>query len=101
VAARANPPIEATARGSIPTWAGTITVLATPAGIRCVDLPRWNGASPPDASAARGSVAPGGDPTAEAHLRRALAELAAYFAGRSERFTVALDPAGTNFLRAA
>jgi len=95
------------ATGSLETWAGAVEAWASPAGIRRVDLPEWRperGASATSGAtsgAAATSVAPGADPAAEAHLRRALAELARYFAGEPRAFAVALDPEGTPFLRAA
>jgi methylated-DNA-[protein]-cysteine S-methyltransferase len=91
--------------GTVRTWAGTTRVMASPRGVREVWLPNWRGGAPegaqPEAQTAQAAAisAPAGQGTAHAHLRRALAELAEYFAGERRAFTVALDPQGNDFYR--
>ena len=93
---------EELAEGVVMTWAGDVRVVASPAGVRISDIARWEPArteTPADLGAitilATGDVAP------ERHLRQALAELREFFAGERQVFTVALDPWGTDFYRAA
>src|SRR5690348_11158132 len=84
--------------GTVTTWAGITHVTASPDGVRAVELPSWRDGQPeppsePEITVERGELA------AERHLRHALAELADYFAGQRQQFTVTLDPGGTPFYR--
>lgn len=97
---------EALAEGYVTTWAGPVRVTASPAGVRTVWLPDWHdrdGAAGLAASATRMSalgavrVRARGEGAAEEQLRRALEELAEYFAGERQAFTVALDLRGPAF----
>lgn len=92
----------ALAVGTVTTWAGTTRVAATAQGVRQVWLPDWHGAPPVVASSAQPLIAvvQPGTGAAEHHVRQALAELAAYFAGELRQFTVVLDVQGTAFFRA-
>ncbi len=86
---------ETLAVGHVTTWAGTTHVRASDAGVMHVFLPDWHGAEPPVGSAEPViAVEHGGSGAAEAHLGQALRELAEYFAGQRQTFTVALDPRG-------
>lgn len=88
--------------GVVVTWAGSIEVTAGPAGVRTAEIPPWSetrSETPPDLGAI--AVCEDGDDGAVSHLRRALSELHEYFAGTRREFTVALDPHGTAFYRAA
>ena len=93
----------ACARGVVMTWAGGVHVLASPVGVRVAEIARWEPArteTPADLGAITILADSGGD-EAERHLRQALAELRDYFAGERHVFTLALDPQGTDFYRAA
>ena len=93
---------EGLAEGVVVTWAGGVRVLASPAGVRVADIARWEPArteTPTDLGAI--TILAAGDAAAERHLRQALAELREFFAGERTAFTVALDPHGTDFYRAA
>lgn len=84
--------------GTVTTWAGVSHLTASPDGVRAVELPSWRDGQPepqgdPEITVERG------DPAAERHLRHALAELADYFTGTRQQFTVTLDPGGTPFYR--
>jgi methylated-DNA-[protein]-cysteine S-methyltransferase len=97
------------AHGLLRTRFGVVAVVATRAGVRQVDLPRWDGVSHErdddrahdrdDGASTRGEIVARGDVEATAHLERALAQLDEYFAGARQAFTVPLDPLGTPFLR--
>src|SRR5690242_18337278 len=92
----------ALAHGAVMTWAGNVVVTAGPAGVRAAEIPRWSetrSETPPDLGAI--TVYEGGDADALGHLRQALGELDEYFRGARRDFTVALDPQGTAFYRAA
>src|SRR5690242_15752053 len=92
----------ALAHGAVMTWAGNVVVTAGPAGVRAAEIPRWSetrSETPPDLGAI--TVYEGGDADALGHLRQALGELDEYFRGARRDFTVALDPQGTDFYRAA
>ncbi|HEY7340567.1 MAG TPA: methylated-DNA--[protein]-cysteine S-methyltransferase [Ktedonobacterales bacterium] len=94
--------IGALAQGAVMTWAGSIVVAAGPFGVRAAEIPRWSetrSETPPDLGAI--AVYEGGDADALRHLRQALGELDEYFRGERREFTVALDPQGTAFYRAA
>ena len=93
----------ALARGAVMTWAGNILVSAGPRGVRTAEIPRWS-ASRSETPSDLDSIIifeGGGDADALRHLRQALAELREYFGGTRRQFTVALDPQGTDFYRAA
>lgn len=93
----------ALARGAVMTWAGNILVSAGPAGVRTAEIPRWSEArseTPPNLGETT-LFTDGGDADALRHLRQALSELHEYFSGARRQFTVALDPQGTEFYRAA
>jgi O-6-methylguanine DNA methyltransferase len=90
---------EALALGLVTTWAGTTRVLATAAGVREVHLPRVP-------AGVRDFERTGGaeiaiehvtSAKAEEHLQAALEELAEFFAGRRQVFTVLLDVRGSEF----
>jgi methylated-DNA-[protein]-cysteine S-methyltransferase len=86
------------AEGQVTVWAGEISVAASERGVRDVHLPNWVGGRDASAQPARAlSIVQQGTPVARAHLRRALDELAEYFAGQRRDFTVALDPQGASF----
>jgi methylated-DNA-[protein]-cysteine S-methyltransferase len=88
----------ALAEGRVTVWAGEISVAASERGVRDVSLPRWvEGRDPSRQAAAKITVAEQGSLAASAHLRRALEELAEYFAGARRDFTVTLDPIGGTF----
>lgn len=90
------------AYGEVMTWAGSVRVTAGPAGVRAAEIPQWSAArseTPPDLGAI--TVHEGGDEHALLHLRQALTELNEYFRGDRREFTVALDPWGSDFYRAA
>lgn len=92
----------ALAQGAVMTWAGSVVVAAGPGGVRAAEIPRWSETrsdAPPDLGAI--TVYEGGDADALGHLRQALGELDEYFRGARQEFTVALDPQGTAFYRAA
>ncbi|HEX9058383.1 MAG TPA: methylated-DNA--[protein]-cysteine S-methyltransferase [Ktedonobacterales bacterium] len=95
----------ALAEGSVATRVGTVHVTASPDGVREVWLPSWRertGSTPADieqGEALRRHVERRGDPAAERHLQSGLDELAEYFAGDRQEFTVALDPQGPEFYR--
>ena len=72
----------------VATPIGTLTVVASPVGLREV---RWAGATEPAAEE---------DPAFPV-LARAASELAAYFDGELRRFEVPLDLVGTEFQRRA
>jgi len=90
---------EALAIGTVTTWVGTTRVTATARGVRDVWLPRWDAPRERPAAPQPGEIAVqrGDVPAAEAHLRRALAELAEFFAGERRAFDVPLDPRGPDF----
>jgi methylated-DNA-[protein]-cysteine S-methyltransferase len=90
------------AEGVVMTWAGGVRVLASPAGVRVAEIPRWEPSraeAPADLGAM--TIRTVGDAAAERHLRQALAELREFFAGERQVFTVALAPHATDFYRAA
>jgi methylated-DNA-[protein]-cysteine S-methyltransferase len=92
----------ALAHGAVMTWAGNVVVTAGPVGVRTAEIPRWSetrSETPPDLGAI--TVYEGGDADALGHLRQALGELDEYFRGARREFTIALDPQGTAFYRAA
>ncbi|HEX5440002.1 MAG TPA: methylated-DNA--[protein]-cysteine S-methyltransferase [Ktedonobacterales bacterium] len=92
----------ALADGAVMTWAGAVVVTAGPVGVRAAEIPRWSEArseTPGDLGAI--TVYEGGNADALVHLRQALGELDEYFRGERQEFTVALDPQGTAFYRAA
>src|SRR5262249_43132552 len=89
--------VETLAYGELEAWAGTVRVMASPRGVREVELPRWRTGKEPSTTPIRITIARSGDPTAEAHLRQALTELDEYFAGKRHDFHVALDPVGPDF----
>ena len=92
----------ALAQGAVMTWAGNVVVTAGPGGVRTAEIPRWSEThfeTPTDLGAI--TVYEGGDAGALRHLRQALSELDEYFRGERQEFTVALDPQGTPFYRAA
>ena len=91
------------AKGTLTNWVGVTTVIALAGGVRQVWLPDWHHPERiPSVAAdvAEVAIAQPGPAPAEAHLRQALAELAAFFAGERRTFTVKLDPQGTEFFRA-
>jgi methylated-DNA-[protein]-cysteine S-methyltransferase len=91
------------ARGAVMTWAGAIQVTAGPAGVRTAQIPQWSATrteTPPDLGAMM-VYEDGDDDDALRHVRQALAELHEYFRGERQAFTVALDPQGSAFYRAA
>lgn len=98
-----HPPASAHgAHGAVVTWAGPIEVTASPVGVRTAEIPRWSPTrteTPPDLGTIM--VFESGDTGAIRHLRQALRELREYFTGERTEFTVALDPQGTDFYRAA
>lgn len=90
------------AEGMVMTWAGGVRVVAGPAGVRAAEIARWQ----PERTETPSnlgvmSILVAGGAAAERHLRQALTELREYFAGERRSFTVALDPPGTDFYRAA
>lgn len=93
--------------GTVATWAGVTRVTASPDGVQAVELPSWRDGQPespgaPEITVERGDPSDPSHPShpaATRHLRHALAELADYFAGARQEFTVALDPDGTPFYR--
>jgi methylated-DNA-[protein]-cysteine S-methyltransferase len=93
----------ALARGWLQTAYGPTAVAATPAGVRWVELPRWDGVSDrsnlpgPRVEIAKGASK--ADPAAQRHLERALTQLDEYFAGARQTFSVALDLVGAPFPR--
>jgi methylated-DNA-[protein]-cysteine S-methyltransferase len=88
------------ATGYATTWAGKTGVRASEAGVREVWLPDWHGAEPPTGSAEPVVIVEHSDNgRAEDHLRQALRELAEYFMGERQVFSVALDPQGPAFFR--
>lgn len=92
----------ALAHGAVMTWAGSVVVTAGPVGVRAAEIARWSEArseTPPDLGAI--AIYEGGNEDALRHLRQALGELDEYFRGERREFTVALDPQGTAFYRAA
>lgn len=92
----------ALAQGDVMTWAGNVMVTAGPGGVRTAEIPRWSetrSEMPTDLGAI--TVYEGGNADALRHLRQALGELDEYFRGARREFTVALDPQGTAFYRAA
>jgi methylated-DNA-[protein]-cysteine S-methyltransferase len=68
---------------------GTLTLVASERGLRAV---LWPGDRP-----GRVRLGPAADAAAHPVLAEAAAQLAAYFAGRRDRFELALDPRGTPF----
>lgn len=90
----------AAAIGSVTTWSGMTRVATSPRGISAVWLPRWSPGTVPLAIETPEIVVQQGDGAeAERHLRQALRELAEYFAGERQTFTVALDPSGPAFFQ--
>ena len=92
----------ALAQGAVMTWAGNVMVTAGPGGVRTAEIPCWSetrSETPADLGAI--TVYEGGNADALRHLRQALGELDEYFRGARSEFTVALDPQGTAFYRAA
>ncbi len=92
------------ALGSVTTWLGTTRVLASPKGTRQIWLPNWHQKHSQEMQIsyydpAHIDIVQSGEASAEHHLRRALEELACYFAGERREFTVALDMQGTAFYR--
>ena len=95
-------------RRTMSTPIGPLELVAGPAGLRAVLWPGEDGSrvaravgsmAPPDSSgSAQGPDAESaGFAQAEAHLDRAEAQLAEYFAGTRRTFDLDLDPAGTDF----
>ncbi|HKW22150.1 MAG TPA: methylated-DNA--[protein]-cysteine S-methyltransferase [Ktedonobacterales bacterium] len=96
----------ALAHGAVMTWAGNVVVTAGPVGVRTAEIPRWSetrSETRPETSPDFGAITvyEGGDADALGYLRQALGELDEYFRGARREFTVALDPQGTAFYRAA
>ncbi|HKT37356.1 MAG TPA: methylated-DNA--[protein]-cysteine S-methyltransferase [Ktedonobacterales bacterium] len=92
----------ALAHGAVTTWAGSVEVTTGAVGVRAAEIPRWletRSETPTDLGAI--TIYEGGDADALGHLRQALGELDEYFRGKRQEFTVALDPQGTAFYRAA
>lgn len=95
------------ATGRVTTWIGTTIIAATDAGLRAVTLPRWDERRQDEsrreapAGAATMALDVSASPEADHHVRHALVQLAEYLAGARREFTVALDPQGASFLRAA
>jgi methylated-DNA-[protein]-cysteine S-methyltransferase len=92
----------ALAQGAVMTWAGSVEVMAGPVGVRTAEISRWSetrSETPTNLGAI--TVYEGGNADALGHLRQALGELDEYFRGKRQEFTVALDPQGTAFYRAA
>ncbi len=91
------------ALGSVITWAGVTRVMASSQGVREAHLPRVPaGVSDFERySDAEVHVEHAESPAAEAHLRMALRELAEFFAGERQTFTVTLDPQGSAFYQRA
>jgi methylated-DNA-[protein]-cysteine S-methyltransferase len=97
----------ALAEGRVTVWAGEISVTASERGVRDVSLPRWVEGREPSAQTTGEITIDREDDlvakahlrlaVATAHLRQALEELAAYFAGKQREFSVALDPIGAAF----
>ncbi len=83
-----------TARAALDTPVGALVITASRRGVTSIQR-----------RSARASRAAGsrivGDATAARHVARAVRELREYFAGTRRRFTVPLDPDGTDFQRAA
>jgi methylated-DNA-[protein]-cysteine S-methyltransferase len=92
---------ETLAYGELVTWVGTVRVVASPNGIREVELPQWQTGTERSAAPTQISITEYGDPAAEAHLKQALGELEEYFAGKRHAFDVKLDPVGPDFYRRA
>ncbi|MEO7000594.1 MAG: methylated-DNA--[protein]-cysteine S-methyltransferase [Ktedonobacterales bacterium] len=105
---------EGCAVGMLTTWAGVARVAAAPTGVRYVWLPDWrtriDPLAPPrldTATVARATQTATAHITiehlastaAEEQLHNALTQLAGYFAGQRQAFTVALDPPGTNYFQ--
>ena len=91
----------AEATGYVATWAGVTQVVASPRGLLRVHLPDWHGAPPESVIPSHSAITQPGTPESAAHLAMALHELTEYFAGTRRGFTVALDPQGPAFHRAA
>ncbi|WIG59157.1 MAG: Methylated-DNA--protein-cysteine methyltransferase [Ktedonobacterales bacterium] len=90
------------ARGSVISWAGTTQVLASAAGVREVHLPEWReGTQPGKQRKASYFAEIMDDMAAMRHLSQTLRELAEYFDGERQQFTVALDPQGPTFFQQA
>jgi O-6-methylguanine DNA methyltransferase len=88
------------AAGSVAVWAGEIDVTASDRGVRQVELPRWDeGRDLLRSVPSENTITQEGGAAATRHLRQALVELANYFAGERQDFTVALDPEGTPFFQ--
>jgi methylated-DNA-[protein]-cysteine S-methyltransferase len=99
-------------RRTMATPIGSLDLVAAAAGLRAVLWPGEDGSRVPRAvapSRAAGSArdsAPGtpsgsDEEAAQAHLARAEAQLAEYFAGKRREFDVPLDPQGTAFQQRA
>src|SRR5262249_54555771 len=88
------------AAGTLVTWVGRVHGTASQRGLREVWLPRCEeeaaraGGSAPQAKV---QIEVGPSTAAERQLRSALGELAEYFAGERQVFTIALDLQGTDF----
>lgn len=89
----------AVVEGRITTWAGVVRVSASAEGVRTVSLPRWADDTEPATASTVAVIERSGDRLAERHLRRALDELAEYFAGERHEFTLPLDLRGPEFYR--
>lgn len=98
----ANAGLDNCAEGMVMTWAGGVRVVAGPAGVRAAEIARWQpGRTETPSNLGVMTILVAGSAAAERHLRQALTELREYFAGERRSFTVALDPPGTDFYRAA
>ena len=90
------------ARGSVVSWAGTTHVMASAAGVREVHLPEWRERTRPGKQQKASYFTEiMDDMAAMRHLQQALRELAEYFDGERQQFTVALDPQGPAFFQQA
>lgn len=97
-----DPQLSEIASGAVMTWAGSVQVMAGPAGVRTAQIPQWSATrteTPPDLGAM--TVFEGGSDDALRYVRQALSELNEYFRGERQTFTVALDPPGSAFYRMA
>lgn len=92
---------ETLAVGTVATWAGDVRVSASESGVRDVWLPRWDDECPPATQIEDAIIQRADSSTAEQHLRLALDELSAFFAGTLRVFTVPLDLRGPAFFARA
>lgn len=90
------------AGGSVISWAGTTHVVASAAGVREVHLPEWRESTQPGMHQKADYFAEiMDDSAAMRHLQQALRELAEFFDGERQQFTVTLDPQGPAFFQQA